>query len=388
MGLIQADARHLPLVDQSVHCCVTSPPYFGLRDYGVSGQIGLERTIEAYVAAMVAVFQEVKRVLRDDATLWLNLGDSYFGGKGHNGSSKARRTATERGYTQSGGTVLMDTRPLDLPQVGLKPKDLCMIPARMALALQADGWYLRSDIIWAKPNCMPESVQDRCTRSHEHIFMLSKQPKYYYDALAIAEPSTNQSGAAANFKRKTKDHLLPNQQAVQHRLERESTIATGVRNKRDVWTVSTANCKEVHFATFPPKLITPCVLAGTSAWGVCPVCGAPWTRVTGDGEARLVRWAPGPDKHTEAIGGQGKTSAMLTGIIRDKLTLGWRATCDCGAGEPVPAIVLDPFVGSGTTGIVAIRNGRRFIGVDLSYSYLHDIARKRLAVNQVTLQGL
>jgi DNA modification methylase len=171
----------------SVNCCVTSPPYYGLRDYGNDGQIGLEATPEAFVAKMVEVFREVKRVLRDDGTLWLNLGDSYWGGKGSNGSSKARRTADERGYSQSDGTVMMDTRPQDGKHSILKPKDLIGIPWRVAFALQADGWYLRQDIIWHKPNPMPESVTDRCTKAHEYIFLLTKSARYWYDAEAVKE---------------------------------------------------------------------------------------------------------------------------------------------------------------------------------------------------------
>jgi DNA modification methylase len=381
MGLIQADARHLPLANQSVHCCVTSPPYFGLRDYGISGQIGLEQNIEDYVAGMVAVGREIWRVLRDDGTFFLNLGDSYFGGKGHNGNSKARRTADERGYTQSGGTVLMDTRPLDLPQAGLKPKDLCMIPARVALALQADGWYLRSDIIWHKNNPMPESVQDRCTRSYEHIFMFSKQPRYYFDAVAIAEPASMDSGYAKQ-RLKGQHHQRHNKSGFSRDATSGSTIDawtdTGTRNKRDVWTVATSPCKEAHFATFPPALITPCILAGTSDWGVCAVCGAPWVRVV-ERTGHINRREP-----AHAVN-NAPTKTDSTGWAPTRCgTDTWRPTCN-HEGEPIGAVVLDPFCGSGTTGQVCNQHRREFIGLDLSYVYLHDIASKR--VGQMTLRG-
>ena len=218
---------------KSIQCCVTSPPYYGLRDYGNAAQIGIESSPAAYVEKLVAVFREVWRVLADDGVLWLNLGDTYAG--------------SNRG-------VMGD---------GLKPKDLIGIPWRVAFALQDDGWTFRSDIIWAKPNAMPESVTDRPTKAHEYLFLLTKQAKYYYDADAIKEPSTGQTGAAASFKRTTKDHLIPNQSAVQHRNERPETIDTGTRNKRSVWTIATKPYKGAHFATMPPALVEPCILAGS-----------------------------------------------------------------------------------------------------------------------------
>jgi DNA modification methylase len=307
------------LPDASIHCCVTSPPYWGLRDYGHAGQIGLEQTPEAYVAQLVAVFREVRRVLRPDGTLWLNLGDSYFGGKGSNGSSKARRTADERGYAQSSGTVLMDTRPQDMPQDGLKPKDLVGIPWRVAFALQADGWYLRQDIIWHKPNPMPESVTDRCTKSHEYIFLLSKSAKYYYDHEAIKEPVTQSS-----IERLSKPNL--DQQAGSNRVPGKTNgpmkavgrggknafrgqgsnrdTETGpanrggrdmkeigtdaTRNKRSVWTVCTQPYKEAHFATFPPALIRPCIIAGCPQGGTVldPFCGSGTTGEVSEIEGR------------------------------------------------------------------------------------------------------
>lgn len=239
------DAREVlkTLPEKSVQMCVTSPPYFGLRDEGIEGQIGLEKTLELYVQHLIEIFQEVRRVLRDDGTLWLNLGDNYAGsGKGGN----------------TGNKISKNWRPVyvnkGLTPPGLKPKDLMGMPWRVALALQADGWWLRSDIIWHKPNPMPESATDRPTRSHEYIFLLTKSAKYYYNNVAIREKSTLQNGLAANFKRKTKEAKVPGQQFK---------VDNGTRNKRTVWKITAQKCSEAHFAIFPEALIEPCVLAGS-----------------------------------------------------------------------------------------------------------------------------
>jgi site-specific DNA-methyltransferase (cytosine-N4-specific) len=212
-GDATASLQRIP--SNSVQCCVTSPPYWGLRDYGVQGQIGLEETIHQFINSLVSVFAEVRRVLKPDGLLWLNIGDSYTSGG-----------RTWRAPDKKNPVRAMDVRP-DTPE-GLKPKDLIGVPWRIAFALQADGWYLRSDIIWEKPNCMPESVKDRPTRSHEYIFLLSKSEKYYYDFAAIRE----QAGSK-------------------------------LRNKRTVWSVNTQPFPEAHFATFPPQLIEPCIMAGS-----------------------------------------------------------------------------------------------------------------------------
>jgi DNA modification methylase len=279
----------------SVHCCITSPPYWGLRSYGMgadSGELGLEATPQEYVNNMVAVCKEVKRVLRADGTLWLNLGDSYAGGGRGSGYSDKQDS--------NGGTVGM---PPSIIPTGCKPKDLVGIPWMVAVALRADGWYLRQDIIWAKPNPMPESVTDRCTKSHEHVFLLSISSKYYYDAAAIQEP------AAYDGRKDTVMHGGKKDPAGYTGVGAEQSMQTNgherwqldkdgnrVRNKRDVWTVPTFPYKGSHFATFPPALIRPMVLAG------CP---------------------------------QGGT-------------------------------ILDPFGGSGTTGEVAESEGRNAILIDLN----------------------
>ena len=279
--------RRLP--DASVQCCVTSPPYFGLRDYGVAGQIGLEPTPDAFVAEMVAVFREVRRVLRDDGTLWLNLGDSYSTGP----SGKTREDPFKASGLSGGlnnnraARSASQMRPKSLS--GLKPKDLIGIPWRVAFALQADGWYLRQDIIWHKPNPMPESVKDRCTKAHEYIFMLSKSPRYYWDAEAVKEEAQHPE----------RRHKSSNKSAAQEsaffgnaptNFGRCGTSEDGKRNRRSVWTVSTQPFKGSHFATFPPALIEPCIKAGCPAGGTVldPFGGAGTTGLVAD---RLQRHA-------------------------------------------------------------------------------------------------
>ena len=308
--------RKMP--DQSVHCCVTSPPYFGLRDYGVDGQLGLEATPEEFVEALVVVMREVKRVLRDDGTLWLNLGDSYSrsptkGGSGPGGKniaySDTYTTAQVARVGSSDGKVGRGDRPGNRSG-GLPDKQLLGIPWRVAFALQADGWYLRQDIIWQKPNPMPESVTDRCTKSHEYVFLLSKSPRYYFDHVAIKEPAKEWHGQAATFDRGSNavaSHVIPGQSAAQHRPrpsaekgsfngKTEVMAATGqnafravvpLRNRRSVWNIATRSYKGAHFATFPPALIEPCILAG------CPVGGVVLDPFGGSGTTAGVALAHG-----------------------------------------------------------------------------------------------
>jgi DNA modification methylase len=302
--------RMAELPDASVHCCVTSPPYFGLRDYGVEGQMGLEPTPDEFVAGMVEVFREVRRALRDDGTLWLNLGDSYAssppgnktmgvsgksGLNGVNGASGKYRETLEVGHATK-----RDTSKLP----GLKPKDLIGIPWRVAFALQADGWYLRQDIIWSKPNPMPESVRDRCTKGHEYIFLLSKSPRYYFDSEAIAEESAYPGDERHLRTDKTIEFARPDGGSR----ARTAKPTGDTRNKRSVWTVATQPFSGAHFATYPPALIEPCIKAG------CPAGG----------------------------------------------------------------VVLDPFGGAGTTGLVADRLQRDAILIELNPKYA-EIARKRIA---------
>jgi DNA modification methylase len=332
------------LPERSIHCCVTSPPYWGLRDYGtgtweggdpshehfgkirctapatsekqnsnagsldvragdcdcgakkIDAQIGLEQTSDAYVAQIVAVMRGVHRVLHDDGTLWLNLGDSYAShNKGSGGPSAKQDTNAGSRYGRFAATLDDDT----------KPKDLVGIPWQVAFALRADGWYLRSDIIWHKPNPMPESITDRPTKSHEYIFLLSKSSSYYYDADAIAEPAVH-GGRVLDYTGDQKANTTDPMRQATHIRGRVITVPE-TRNKRTVWSVCTSAYAEAHFATFPPKLILPCILAGS----------------------------------------------------------------------PVGGTVLDPFNGSGTTGMVACRRGRNYVGIELNPDYV-EMSRHRI----------
>lgn len=277
--------RTLP--DQSVHTCITSPPYFGLRDYGVDGQIGLEASPRKFIESLVAVFREVRRVLRNDGTLWVNLGDSYASG----GRCGGGRYMAERGdgaWQGKGDATGWRSAP-----AGWKHKDLLGLPWRLAIALQDDGWYLRQDIIWHKPNPMPESIKDRCTKAHEYLFLLSKSPRYHFDQDAIREPARAQAAPESasrrnSFARETKYTDGEHGQTAQHRTGRDDVDYDETRNKRSVWTVATASFKGAHFATFPPDLIRPCVLAGSPRGGMVldPFGGAGTTALVAMQEGR------------------------------------------------------------------------------------------------------
>jgi DNA modification methylase len=299
-GDCRAMLRTLP--DESVHCCVTSPPYFGLRDYGVDGQIGLEKTPDEFIAAMVEVFRDVRRVLRADGTLWLNLGDSYasVGGPGWQGKNGQR---ADRRFTAVRNTVPLREQARTAFK-GVKPKDLLMMPARVALALQASGWWLRSDIIWHKPNPMPESVTDRPTSAHEHVFLLAKSERYFFDQEAVLEPVSpntharlsqdvqNQIGSArahaggktnGNMKAVGRKMAQPGS-GVKNNTSMDAALAImpSARNIRNVWTIATQPFSEAHFATFPPALIEPCIKAG------CPEGGTVLDPFGGAGTTGLV----------------------------------------------------------------------------------------------------
>jgi len=353
--------------DNSVHCCVTSPPYWGLRDYGHDGQIGLEDTPEAYVARMVEVFREVKQVLRDDGTLWLNLGDSYNGSQQTGGTKSISGT----GKSQPHGGLAKKA-------VGLKPKDLVGIPWRVAFALQADGWWLRQDIIWHKPNPMPESVIDRCTKSHEYVFLLTKSKQYFYDAEAVKEPAIyagDNRGARSDSRRGTKCNSM-------------SGITGNFRNKRSVWTITTKPYSGAHFAVMPMDLVEPCIKAGTSEKGCCPTCGNPWERVVNsirvmrhelpndDPNYRPARYARKSNGTDDYANGGAQAFSKTT-------TTGWIPTCTCG-GDPVPCTVLDPFSGSGTVGVVSTKLSRNYVGIELNPEYLA-LSEQRLNGVQINL---
>ena len=319
---------------ESVHCCVTSPPYWGLRDYGAIGQLGLEATPEEYVAKLVAVFREVRRVLRDDGTLFLNLGDSY--------ASRGGAEPAQTKWQVDGASNTQNAGHSRTPGA-LKPKDLVGIPWRVAFALQADGWYLRSDIIWHKPNPMPESVRDRPTKSHEYMFLLSKSAKYYYDQEAIAEPATCANQRVTLGKKSfgkgqaTGANVSPSGNALVDFYDVPLT-----RNKRSVWTIPTQPYREAHFATYPEALVEPCILAGTSAKGVCPTCGAPWQRViekTGHINKREPAHVPN----------NASTKTDSTGWAPTRATKQWQSTCMCDEIAGHPAVMV-PFESDGNTG--------------------------------------
>lgn len=304
--------------DESIDCCITSPPYWGLRDYGMDGQLGLEKTPELYVETMTELFNEVRRVLKKEGTLWLNLGDSYANDKvGNSETNKNPRQVSDS---------FKKTRPKNLKQ-----KDLVGIPWMTAFSLRASGWYLRQDIIWAKPNPMPESVTDRCTKSHEYVFLMAKSQKYYFDNSAIKEQSVYQDPRmvdgfwdksingkhaddpqnSAHRKQYTPDQAGGGTSMMGHdgyfKANGEPIGTPGMRNKRDVWTVTTSPFPEAHFATYPEELIAPMILAG------CPENG----------------------------------------------------------------IILDPFMGAGTTAVVSKKLGRNYVGIDINLEYI-EIARKRI----------
>jgi DNA modification methylase len=312
----------------SVQCVVTSPPYWGLRDYGHEGQLGLERTPEEYVTQLVEVFREVRRVLRNDGTVWLNLGDCYASSppgnvtKGVSASSTLHGIDSDR-YRESLDSGHATKRNTVVP--GLKPKDLVGIPWRVAFALQQDGWYLRAETIWAKPNPMPESVGDRPTRAHEQVFLLTKSQRYFYDAFSIRESSVGGHGSGVTERA---DNHQADRSDLSTRVPWEHQAA---RNKRSVWEIPTVPFKGTHFATFPPKLVDPCVQAGTPEAGCCVECGAPRQRIVN--KVRTLDGGEGVEgtwDHDEA----GRIGAAGVGHWRYETTvetLGWRPTCVCGA---------------------------------------------------------
>ena len=338
--------------DKSVQCCVTSPPYWGLRDYGQDGQHGLEATPGAYVANLVRVFGEVRRVLRDDGTVWLNLGDSYASTTKGSGGHSAKQDSNPGSFAAS---ALL----FDLP-AGIKAKDLVGIPWRVALALQADGWYLRSDIIWHKPSPMPESVLDRPTKGHEYVFLLSKRPRYFYDLEAVREDPKPSNAGRMSAPKCGPERVLGTANQTQ-KIYAEIKGA----NRRTVWTIPSKPYTGAHFATMPPELARLCILAGTSQGGACSACGAPWARVL---ERTPMEVRPSPrrmDWQTDQT--RTQTGGTMTKAPTSE-TVGWAAGCECGA-DVAPCVVLDPYAGAGTTGLVAAKLRRDFIGCELNPEY-------------------
>lgn len=394
--LLTGDAlEHLrTLPDESVHCVVTSPPYWGLRDYGVDGQLGLEDHPDEWVAKLVDVFREVRRVLRADGVCWVNLGDSYAqggrGGQGLNvGLDGNRHNGGRRGFP------IASCASRDLFWAGVKPKDLIGQPWMFAFAAREDGWYLRADVIWSKPNPMPESVEDRPTKSHEYIFLLTKSERYFYDNDAIREPYKPSSVARRQYADTNVGDRRSGHQPDSHHgrsnLKQPGNSHTyfetnpAGRNRRSVWTITTARFDEAHFATFPEELVEPCVMAGTSEGGCCANCGAPRQRVVELGEHdRDHQAACGADLNGEYHGQATKDFASAK--AQDASATGWAASCECVDAGVLPCTVLDPFSGSATTGAVALRLGRRYVGIELNPKYQEEIARPRLEA--VAAQGL
>lgn len=439
--IIQADARQIPLKDGSVQCVVTSPPYWGLRDYGtatwvggdegcdhvqrimrpsskstledhgdngrspyldslagipfrdscpkcgatrIDSQIGLEATPEEYVAKIVAVFSEVWRVLRDDGTCWVNLGDSYASNPASGGKSTSdkfcpniRETQqTANGMRRAAG--LVDDHKTPQAQYkrpdGLKPKDLVGIPWRVAFALQAAGWYLRSDIIWSKPNPMPESVTDRPTKAHEYIFLFSKKERYFFDQDAVREEHTSPMIARNRWQNGGGSKESMSGDPTQNYGSMEYNPAG--RNIRTVWEIATQPYPEAHFATFPEEIAVRCIKAGTSEKGACKECGAPWERV--------IERTGGPpnNRFRDGLGGDCKTAhdhGTVAGSALSRLyaeygypqlkTIGWQPTCPCLPVSVSPCLVLDPFSGAGTVALVADKLNRRGIGLEIKAEY-------------------
>lgn len=432
--------REMP--SESVHCVVTSPPYWGLRDYGSPPQIwggdpgcahdfateavpvyaskgnwqqamngaelagaghqtrhkgdvgaarqerdamamrgfcrcgawlgalGLEPDWRLYLDHLVAVFREVRRVLRCDGTLWMNLGDCYAGGSSAPEEASGARALGYRGHgpqPKNPNGEFAGFQPNRTAQPRLKPKDLAGIPWAAAFALRDDGWWLRRDIVWHKPNAMPESSADRCTTAHEYLFHLAKSETYFYDDEAIKEKALSDHGAGNDFSDYHKRIVANSPLTGGLAAKPPWNEIGGDRNKRSVWTIATEAFAKAHFATFPPKLVEPCVLAGTSAHGVCPVCGAPWAREI----ERETRPNCARGVSADPRGGHRNPGGGVGNDRRQNRDNGWGASCPCGQRRaPAPAVVLDPFLGSGTTAMVAERLGRRAIGIELNPDYV------------------
>lgn len=439
--------RSLP--EKSAHMVVTSPPYFGLRDYGAGqerrwsdgwvGALGAEPTPQMFVAHTVAWMQEVKRVLRSDGTVWLNLGDTWASGE------KGRHDAVQSRLYLGLGNSQRGLRQPSSGKSGLPPGNLVGIPWRCALALQDDGWVLRQDIIWHKPSPMPESVHNRCTKAHEYIFLLTKSNRYYYGAEAIKESGGgHKTGGAMNY------HPTRGREYLSQNVEESYTLS----NKRSVWTVSSQGYPGAHFATFPRRLVEPCIKAGTSEYGACSSCGSPWRRVIET--KQLTRERPNDYVKRTGEDGTGNSCSNSVAGVETKTT-GWEPTCycfldtdrrcrECGVSwkaekaaagkdwnaakrrdgkemesgnhsrgredsdslvslsssspverhqpclcfsqEVVPCTVLDPFVGSGTTCCAAVSLGRRSVGIDLSEQYLAYHAIPRIEGELLGRKGL
>lgn len=377
---------------ESVHCCVTSPPYWGLRDYGIEGQYGLEETPAEYVSKMVEVFREVWRVLRLDGTLWLNVGDTHYTGKGKcrnpGGGAKSHGK-----HLKAAGALPITSPNRMLPKEaawaqGLKPKDLVGIPWMLAFALRADGWWLRSDVIWAKKNPMPDSTKDRPGRSHEHVFLMTKSDFYYYDWFAVREEAKSPIDTKSKQTFKTRGGKIEKLHGNRDRIG--AWMPNGYRNRRDVWHVSTKPYPGAHYAVFPEELIEPCIKAGTSEKGCCPTCGAGMGRIVEPSPEYAEFLGTSYNDHSEDL--QKGLSQPHERVNGQYVTTGWDPRCVCadslfGSGDPIPSTVLDPFNGHGTTGLASKKYGRSYIGIELNPADV-EATRERLSLNTPEAAGL
>lgn len=363
------------LPSNSVHCLVSSPPYFQQRDYKVTGQIGLEKTVEEFIGNLAAVFMECYRVLHSSGVAFINIGDSYAtGGHGGGGSFMEARDSWEEKVDKTG----FRHTP------GFKQKDLIGTPWRLAFALQSAGYYLRSDIIWHKPTAFPESVTDRPSKSHEYVFLLTKNSRYYYDQDAVREPTGNESDPDEYERSKVGSHHDHSNDAEQGMKQQKKDGWKAMshplgKNKRTVWSIVSERFEEQHFATMPTALAEICIKAGTSEKGCCPTCLAPWARIK---EKSVITEHGGYRKRADAPGAEVSPSSVFrTGQIQTYKTVGWKQSCKCLEHEPVPCTVLDCFSGAGTTGLVAARLGRSYVGIELNKEYL-EMSQRRIYNDQ------
>lgn len=400
--------RTLP--DESVHMAMCSPPYWGLRDYGVAGQIGLEGTVSEWLDKLLEVFAEVGRVLRKDGSLWVNLGDAYVG------SGTAKRAGKGDQLANGAGEVLRrkrtgkhaymgHTRPLRGREVeGLRPKQRIGLPHRLVFAMQDAGWWWRDEIVWAKRCPMPESARDRSTMAHEFLFCFTRRPNYFFDQEAWKEPVSGEAHPRGDGRtprgwdtgpgghRDLLGNYKPERDDFVKSVNGADAFGDLVthRNRRSVWMLAPEPFPGAHFATYPTTLVEPIVFAATSTEGCCSSCGAPRVRIIEKGEHDRARQrACGGDAngeyHGEATKDYGaaraenaaEVKARILAGMRERITIGWKATCRC-EGKVVPCTVLDPFTGSGTTGLVAVRHGRNFVGIELNPEYA-DMARRRIS---------